>query len=161
MIPSWNRIEISVKGDTCVLLGVKGLMKNNRDVNQILLNRIGSMIKYLFLMSCNDFNIFRELQIFICSYIFIRLYCTRINGMNIFCYTEASYYLGQINKTLCMQICTCFTGPSSAPSVQTEGHSYEKPGENSRLVVKFLSTKNLVSLENLKCYINYLKPLEL
>ena len=25
MIPSCNRIEISVKGDTCVLLGVKGL----------------------------------------------------------------------------------------------------------------------------------------
>ena len=25
MFPSQNRIEISVKGDTCVLLGVKGL----------------------------------------------------------------------------------------------------------------------------------------
>ena len=25
MIPSQNKIEISVKGDTCVLLGVKGL----------------------------------------------------------------------------------------------------------------------------------------
>ena len=27
MIPSKNEIEISVKGDTCVLLGVKGLIQ--------------------------------------------------------------------------------------------------------------------------------------
>ena len=27
MIPSSNEIEISVKGDTCVLLGVKGLIQ--------------------------------------------------------------------------------------------------------------------------------------
>ena len=27
MIPSYNEIEISVKGETCALLGVKGLMQ--------------------------------------------------------------------------------------------------------------------------------------
>ena len=30
MIPSYNRIEISVKGDTCVLLSVKGLTRINK-----------------------------------------------------------------------------------------------------------------------------------
>ena len=42
MTPSQNRIEISVKGDTCVLLGVKGLNKlktvlfANKNVSQIV-----------------------------------------------------------------------------------------------------------------------------
>ena len=30
MIPSWNKIEISVKGDTSVLLGFKGLKFRNK-----------------------------------------------------------------------------------------------------------------------------------
>ena len=74
MIPSYNRIEISVKGDTCVLMGVKGLI--NRAIPYFPLCSLGIEAKILLFLyknythTVNNSYLETNLVIVLCSYIY-------------------------------------------------------------------------------------------